>query len=393
MNLEICKTWLSKTFRRETVSTRFIPAIDGLRFVAIFLVFLSHLSWYILERYGDNWTTLSAGSPLIAHLRQQGHIGVQLFFVISGFVLGIPFAKGLLTTSVPRLPPIRPYILRRITRLEPPYIISLVVFFLLLTLVQHQPAASLIPHLLASILYIHGPLYGEPSTISIVAWSLEVEIQFYAIAPLLALALYRGPPLRRRAKMFCLAVLFVAFQRWLSPHGAIALSLLNHAQYFILGMLLADLWITDWVETSADLGRLGLAAIDGVGAASLITMITWDHEAAGYQWIVPVSCAGVVYSALRGNVLRRLTSRSLPVTLGGMCYTIYLYHGLLIAAMRPIGQRIIVAQSLVVSLMLQIATIGALVVVVSGILFALIERPCMDKEWPRKCLRRLGIAP
>ena len=48
--------------------------------------------------------------------------------------------------------------------------------------------APLLPHLLASLGYVHNIVYGVPSTINVVAWSLEIEVQFYILAPALAFA-------------------------------------------------------------------------------------------------------------------------------------------------------------------------------------------------------------
>jgi peptidoglycan/LPS O-acetylase OafA/YrhL len=71
---------------RRTSSGRFIPEIDGLRFVSIALVVLYHMAGYVAARAGG-----SSGGPLF-RLAGHGHYGVPIFFAISGFVLGMPFA-------------------------------------------------------------------------------------------------------------------------------------------------------------------------------------------------------------------------------------------------------------------------------------------------------------
>src|SRR5262245_10743057 len=59
----------------------------------------------------------------------QGRYGVQLFFIISGFILALPFAAERLAGARPvRL---KAFYLRRLTRLEPPYFLVLTIFFLL----------------------------------------------------------------------------------------------------------------------------------------------------------------------------------------------------------------------------------------------------------------------
>lgn len=69
-----------------------MPEIDGLRFIAIASVVFYHLSGFLIAKdthqYSDN-TDYSFLKNLLSH----GHLGVPLFFVISGFILGLPFAK------------------------------------------------------------------------------------------------------------------------------------------------------------------------------------------------------------------------------------------------------------------------------------------------------------
>src|SRR5688500_12779615 len=78
-------------FKRVTYSTTYLPQVDGLRFVAIFsVVVIMHISNYIDEKFfgrgflvEDYWKNFVFG----------GGGGVPLFFVISGFILALPFAK------------------------------------------------------------------------------------------------------------------------------------------------------------------------------------------------------------------------------------------------------------------------------------------------------------
>src|SRR4051812_39015821 len=103
------RSWLSG-FRRITTTGEYIPEIDGLRFIAITCVVFLHLGTYV-----GNF-----GHPDIG-IFSIGGKGVELFFVISGFVLATPFVRYRLAGGKPvRL---KPYFLRRLTRLEPPYLL------------------------------------------------------------------------------------------------------------------------------------------------------------------------------------------------------------------------------------------------------------------------------
>src|ERR1700737_4419339 len=100
-------------FRRLTSNGTFVPEIDGLRFVAIASVIAFHLYGQLVRYYGVHV------SMMVATLLHNGDRGVRLFFVISGFVLALPFASHWLHGS-PGVD-LKRYFTRRLTRLEPPY--------------------------------------------------------------------------------------------------------------------------------------------------------------------------------------------------------------------------------------------------------------------------------
>ena len=80
--------------------------------------------------------------------------GVELFFAISGFILGIPFASHFLRQDA-RVD-LTGYFLRRLTRLEPPYFISLFVWAADQIVMGHRSRTEMGPHLLASFVYLHN---------------------------------------------------------------------------------------------------------------------------------------------------------------------------------------------------------------------------------------------
>src|SRR5580692_2669668 len=115
-------------YRRITSTGQFIPEIDGLRFVAILSVYIYHLAGDVLRHSSEASNQALHGASLF-EVTQILNIGVPLFFVISGFILGMPFAAARLEGKRPVS--LKKYFLRRVTRLEPPYILCLVLFFAL----------------------------------------------------------------------------------------------------------------------------------------------------------------------------------------------------------------------------------------------------------------------
>ena len=166
--------FLIRLFRRETSSNEFIPEIDGLRFLAIAMVVLFHLCQVISNNSASlEFTDYPVSGSTIPNILLFGYQGVQLFFVISGFVLAIPFMRFYLGISNRKVL-LREYFLRRLTRLEPPYIISLVGLFLLAWYFGRNTIEVLVPSLFWSLFYLHNIAFpGDLPYISGVTWCLK----------------------------------------------------------------------------------------------------------------------------------------------------------------------------------------------------------------------------
>jgi peptidoglycan/LPS O-acetylase OafA/YrhL len=178
------------SLKRKINSAHFIPEIDGLRFFAIITVVMFHLNSALSKSLGY---TASEGIDFLGgkyDLLQPGwwvirlDLGVKVFFAISGFVLALPFLRyGILGEGKPIN--IKTYFVRRLTRLEPPFVISLLVFLLVHVILLKEPLAEIQGDFFAGLFYLHGLIFGEPNPINPVTWSLEVEAQFYMLVPLL----------------------------------------------------------------------------------------------------------------------------------------------------------------------------------------------------------------
>ena len=188
-------------------------------------------------------------------LAYSGRFGVELFFVLSGFILALPFARRTFADLPP--PDLRAYYFRRVTRLEPPYLVSLILCFLLLVR-RSGEAWTHVPNLLASMLYGHSLVYGQGSIINPVTWSLEVEIQFYLLVPLLVRVFdVRTVPVRR-VVMIGAMLGFALFSQWFvvtSDLPRLRNTLLNYIQYFLGGFLLADCYLTGALTAAEAPGR------------------------------------------------------------------------------------------------------------------------------------------
>ena len=367
-------------FRRITTSGTFIPQIDGLRFVAIMTVVLYHLRGYLLERGGQ-----FAGEPersLVARAFEHGHYGVELFFVISGFILALPFASHWLKGGKPVS--LRAYFLRRLTRLEPPYVLSMLLFFALLVVYVRQSAATLAPHLGASLLYIHTFVYGEGSQINPVAWSLEVEIQFYILVPVLARLFAIRNTAKRRLVIVGLIAIAITAQAFATPADwpRISRSVFGFLQFFLVGFLLADVYLVEW--RSAPRQSLWWDVVSVAGWPLLLVL--WTSESVSH-WVFPPAAFLLYCAAFRGRLSRKAFSIPMVTAIGGMCYTTYLLHYQIISFMGRHTVRWQVSEDFGTELLWQLTILGPLVLLVCACYFLLIERPCMRPDWPQRLVR------
>jgi peptidoglycan/LPS O-acetylase OafA/YrhL len=364
--------------RRRTVSEKYIASIDGLRFAAIFSVVLLHIFvqiQHLLFRHGLlDYFSLRPYSVFL-RLVIHGARGVPIFFAISGFILGLPFARHRFHSGRPVS--LSFYFLRRVTRLEPPYLLVLLLRLLLLVLIAPKSGAFYLKHFAASALYLHNLIYSFPSIINIPAWSLEIEIQFYCLVPLLAFyfAITR-PPLRR----FLIVAVMAACGILQVLHWHVAerwhLSILFWLQYFLAGFLVADLYLTEWRRIPDH--WLWEALTLPLWFWAFYSDNRWTHA------LLPFAVVLFFIAAFKGPLQRRFFSNFYISLIGGMCYSLYLIHALVLSGMDRALQRLPFALPALAIWLLSLAA----VLVCGSIFFLLIERPCMDPAWPKRLWRR-----
>jgi peptidoglycan/LPS O-acetylase OafA/YrhL len=366
--------WVKAHLSRETSSGRFIPEMDGLRFVAIGMVILFHLNGYLTAKQPQY--SLMARSDWLARIAVVGFRGVELFFVISGFILGLPFAAHHINGG----PPVnlRKYYLRRLTRLEPPYIVTVFALFALALLVQGKTAAALYPHLGASLCYLHNLIYGTQSPVIGVAWSLEIEVQFYLLVPLLTLLFaIRNQSVRRLSIVGSTLAILSAQSLLLGHSPRLSLSILAYLQYFLMGFLLADVLLAD-TKSSPPL-NLYWDAIALVGWPLLFIIL---RSEALTHWFFPYFAFILCCGAFRGLLQNRFFSNSWITVIGGMCYSVYLIHYEVISAVGRFTRRITEGAPYWLHLLIQFGLVGCSIVIVCGLYYVILERPCMRSDWP-----------
>ena len=372
--------WLS--LRRHTSSGLYIPELDGLRFVAILSVFVFHLSGDVVRH---NLPGEPAPTSFLYSLAQQLNVGVPLFFAISGMILGLPFARYWLQGG--RAISLKRYFMRRLTRLEPPYIAALLLLFVIKLVGHRGTVAGMLPHLGASLIYLHSILYREMSSINPVAWSLEVEVQFYILAPVLAMVFAIRNATWRRALIGGAIVLMAFLEPWTDMTASRGnfftwmahLSLLGNIQYFLTGFLLAEFFLL-W-PTARHKNR-GWDVVSVIGWPCFVFLLV------EYPRIAAVGLPGIILllyvAAFYGTVSSRAFASVWVASIGGMCYSIYLLHNYAIATLGFLTERIGQGLPFEVRFAIQALIITPVVLTICIVFYRAIEQPCMYPDWPAK---------
>jgi len=353
------RDWCLRHVARPRPAQAFVPQIDGLRCVAIFSVLLYHAQGYVAAKAGV------ADPGWMYQLFALGYFGVPLFFALSGYIIACQFLG-------PKPVDLKLYFIRRLTRLEPPYLISMLLVFVVKLWALDLAFPTLFPHLLASLVYFHGLVFGSHSEVNGVAWSLEIEWQFYLLAPLTFAAILRATRRTRHVGLWLLIVLggyAYALGRELGPR--FELSLLHYFGFFVAGIWVA---VLDAEKTyrriAVRFDVLGIAAI----AATLFVLF---REGAA-MITLPALTAAIVFCSLRGPALRRVLGWWPIYCVGAMCYTIYLYHFFVVSAAGRIYASLIGwSTSDALSLTGFILFTVPLVVAACLLPYLLIERPFM----------------
>ncbi|TVQ85500.1 MAG: acyltransferase [Chromatiaceae bacterium] len=162
------------------------PALDGLRGLAILWVVAFHARALFGASLGSGLGSAQPGSA--AALAESGLLGVQLFFVLSGFLLALPWLRHAAGNG-PR-PGLGGYFRRRARRLLPPLYLHLALLFGLVLPLLPGGLALLASQLGLLNLAAHGLLLhflhpGSASSfgLNMALWSLSIEAQFYLLLP------------------------------------------------------------------------------------------------------------------------------------------------------------------------------------------------------------------
>jgi peptidoglycan/LPS O-acetylase OafA/YrhL len=318
-----------------------LSVINGLRGYAILGVIYFHLLGVMFNQPG--WLTINIGSFVIMPLTylSNGWVGVNLFFILSGFVLYLPYATGNRDFSGKRS--ILVFLKHRAARLFPLYYIAIIISIIF---ILHQTNVQEWAFWKQTLLMFTFTFNFTKETFipphNYVLWSLGIEVLFSLIFPLLVMTIKNKGIRFFAIAVFCFSFLVRALSHFypeyqVAPHlNMIKDSLAGRLDDFVTGMLLCHLWHgnwkANWFKNNAEfLFLLSLLVIT-------IGFYFSDYVFLGFapDWTEPfintvfqMGFAMIIFSLLymRQNMLRYLFTNKFVQLSGMMCYSLYLWHG------------------------------------------------------------------
>ena len=297
-------------------------SLQGLRGVAVVGVVLFHMM-SVEAKY-------SGGDILLPSFLDFFQLGVDLFFIISGFVMVI-VSRGRFQNAVQS----QRFLFNRLSRIYPTYWLY---FFLTLAVYLVQPGMVNSTHGSSNLLLSFLLLPNDKVLLVMVAWSLVFELWFYLVFTFLMMLRERWLPLLLAAWALILLV-FNAGWDWRDYSSALKIMLHPYALEFIIGAALALLFYSRHsarIPTKLVLGILALIVLPG------IALIGWQrlYESEG---VLRMLALGVVFGGLVFGLalLERRGLIRMPtfwVAVGDMSYTLYLSHLLVLGVIGRLWQ-------------------------------------------------------
>ena len=367
---------------RRTSSGTFLPEVDGIRFFAILAVMFEHAGIDLAAARGQGYQVgWSQGHGLLLRLIGEGWFGVEFFFVLSGFIVSLPFALHRFQGAP--APAISRYFLRRLTRIEPPYIMALTAMYLKPWSFRH-----FLPDYAAGLIYSHMLIFGAANPLAIFTWSLEVEVSFYLVAPWLTrIYRFRNKRLRWLLQLAMIAAVALLAQ-FGPPMPRFKSTFAQMMNYFLAGILFADLYASGLIRRSARF-IWDIVAI----AASALLAILISRPAASFFWLDPILILLIFTGIFGGRFLNPLFRLRAVTAIGGMCYTLYLWHGLILMSLPYRLKELFFALSYTRGILLYCLLIVPAMIAICVPIYLLTEKPFMNGPGSRlleSSLRALG---
>lgn len=302
----------------------FVPALEGMRGFAAFGVLVTHVAFQ----------TGATGDPIVGRIWGRFDLAVAVFFALSGFLLWRPHAAA--ARGLAAAPPVGRYWLNRAARILPAYWVLVV---LVLAFLPAADGGWKVWTANLALVQVFVPLTLTEGLTQM--WSLSVEVAFYLVLPIIALALVRlrGAYARFRVPVLlgvALVSLVWAFLPVPAPDGIHHDNWLpGYLPWFAAGMLLAELAMVGgtWVHRLAE-RRVAMAAIAVVAFALSTTWLAGPEglvRPAPWQYATKIVLGAVMSFALLAPLVlaghrHRILASPVALAVGRWSYGLFIWH-------------------------------------------------------------------
>ena len=217
---------------------QWIPELDGLRTLMIFIV-----SWYHI--WQQSWLRPAIGSYSLDYIVRSGYIWVDGTVLLSSFLLFLPYAKAMREgTSVPDT---RDFYFRRARRILPGYyFITLVTLLAVAIPWKLYDTPQYLVKDVATHLTFTFPFFADTyifTPLGAASWTLAIEVQAYALFPLIARGVMKKPALT----LGILCAVCFGFRAWcileLTEYYMVVNQLINFLDVYTVGILAAMVYV------------------------------------------------------------------------------------------------------------------------------------------------------
>ncbi|MEE9355070.1 MAG: acyltransferase [Methylococcaceae bacterium] len=318
-------SWFKNTFEISHSAQKAIITMEGIRGFAVFLVFLVH---YVT--LAEPWIKEGSTTYLISEqLRNIGNVGVDLFFVLSGYLI-----YGML---IKKNSPFGSYFSRRVQRIYPTFTVVFIIYLLLSVIF---PRESKIPDGWDGVIFVIQNFLLLPGLFDIeaiitVAWSLSYELFYYLFIPML-IALFRlrsWPALNRIVFFILLSIIFFWYFAIYGGHIRLLM--------FSSGILLFE---TTTAKLIKKLPPIGLPALV-MAIATVVILNAFDAN--GWWKYALLYCLFFIFCLecfISSGITTRIFSFAPMRWLGNMSYSYYLVHSLALRFVFLVIEKIYPAQ-------------------------------------------------
>lgn len=309
--------------RRNVTRSSIIDVVDGLRGIAILGVLFHHIVSIDVVRH-------------VPYLFGQGWLGVNLFFVLSGFVLFRPYR--LCERALESWRDVKTFYIRRFFRLYPLFLASCGVSVLIKGVTPDNLWQAF--QTVTTLWLFTGTEIGPP--LNWVLWSLQIEVWFSLLFPFAVWSIRRFGYVKTGLVIAVGALAVRVAGAWLYPGHGVAVtpnpllnSFVGRFDDFFLGMVICHVFH----QKTLLLRCSSLSSLATGGAAAITAMVGWDlvrYDVLPFG-VVPflynlfqVGMFFLVLAALEGSFLMTAFCKMWWLRIhGAMCFSLYVWHGAL----------------------------------------------------------------